>query len=243
MLSSENADFRQLLLTKDVYLNGRLAKFYGADLPPEAPFQKVALNPDHRAGVVTHPLLMTTFAYTGASSPIHRGVFLVRGILGVNLRPPQQAFTPLAEDLHPGLTTRERVALQTKPQNCQTCHGMINGLGFTLESYDAVGRYRQKDNQKPVDTSGSYTARSGDTIAIAGPRQLGEFLAASEEVHEAFTEALFHHLAQQPVRAYGAAQLNELREGFTKSGFNIRKLVLEIAVESALQPREVAQQK
>ena len=60
-------------------------------------------------GVLTHPYLMATFAYTATSSPIHRGVFLARSVLGRSLRPPPEAVAPLAADLHPDLTTRERV--------------------------------------------------------------------------------------------------------------------------------------
>ena len=62
-----DSDFRQLLLADDLYLNGRLAKFYGADLPADAPFQKVKLNPQQRAGVLTHPYLMAAFAHTAAT--------------------------------------------------------------------------------------------------------------------------------------------------------------------------------
>src|SRR5207302_97648 len=115
----ESSDFRQLLLADELYLNGRLAKFYGADLPDDAPFRKVPLDPKVRAGVLTHPYLLATFAYTAASSPIHRGVFLARNVLGQTLRPPPEAFAPLAPELQPQLTTRERVSLQTKPQACQ----------------------------------------------------------------------------------------------------------------------------
>ena len=100
------SDFRQLLLADDVFLNGRLAKFYGADLPADAPFQKTKVNADQRAGVLTHPFLMANFSYAGATSPIHRGVFVTRGVLGVSLRPPPEAFTPLAEKVLPKLTTR-----------------------------------------------------------------------------------------------------------------------------------------
>jgi hypothetical protein len=69
---SEASDFRQLLLADALPLNGRLARFYGADVPEEAPFEKLPLEPEHRAGLLTHPYLLTTFAYTGTSSPIHQ---------------------------------------------------------------------------------------------------------------------------------------------------------------------------
>ncbi len=238
VLSPGRSDFRRLFLADDLYLNGRLAKFYGADLPADAPFTKVKLNPEARAGVLTHPYLMAAFAYTGSTSPIHRGVFLARGVLGRSLRPPPEAFVPLAENLHPNLSTRERVALQTRPQACQACHGMINPLGFTLEHFDAVGRYRDEDNGKPVDASGAYQTTTGEVVKLDGARELGKFLADSPEVQAAFAEQLFHHLAQQPVRAYGPKTRDELRAAFARGGFDIRKLAAEVAVTAARTGRE-----
>jgi hypothetical protein len=226
-------DFRQFLLADEVYLNGRLAKFYGVDLPADAPFRKVKLNSQERAGVLTHPYLMAAFAYTGSSSPIHRGVFVARNVLGVSLRPPPEAFAPLSADLHPQLTTRERVALQTKPASCQSCHGVINPLGFTLENFDAVGRYREKDNGKPVDATGSYQTSAGNTVKFDRARDLATFLAGSEEVQTAFADRLFQHLAKQPVRAYGSRRPEELRAFFAGHGYSIRKLMVEAATIAA----------
>ncbi len=233
---SADSDFRRLLLDEQIYLNGRLARFYGIDLPADAPFQKVKLNAEQRAGVLTHPYLLSTFAYTGTSSPIHRGVFLARGVLGLTMRPPNEAFTPLAEDLHPMLTTRERVALQTRPAACASCHGVINPLGFTLENFDAIGKFRDKENGKPIDASGLYQTRRGETKTFKDVRELAKFLAGSEEVHAAFTEQMFHHLVKQPVRAFGPTAAADLRQSFAKNGFSIRKLAMEIAAVAALPP-------
>jgi hypothetical protein len=232
----ESSDFRQLFLADTLYLNGRLARFYGAHLPPDAPFQKMSPKTGERAGVLTHPYLLATFAYTGTSSPIHRGVFLVRGVLGRVLAPPPEAFTPLPPDLHPELTTRERVALQTRPQACQSCHGMINPLGYTLEHFDAIGRYRDRENDRPIDATGTYQTRAGDLVSFAGIKDLAKFLAASEETHEAFVEHLFHHLVKQPVGAYGPRKAAELRQSFARNSYSVRKLMVEIVVESA-RPR------
>jgi hypothetical protein len=233
----ETSDFRQLLLADHVYLNGRLAKFYGADLALDAPFQKVTLEPRERAGFLSHPYMMASFAYTAASSPIHRGVFLARNVLGRVLQPPPAAFAPLAPELHPDLTTRERVVLQTKEQSCLACHGMINPLGFTLEHFDAVGRFRDKENGRPIDATGTYLTRTGETVQFTGARDLATYLAGSPETHDAFVEHLFHHLVKQPVRAYGPEELAKLRQFFVGHEFSIRKLLVEIMAESALTPR------
>src|SRR5262249_50068317 len=192
---------------------------------------------DQRAGVLTHPYLMAAFAYTGESSPIHRGVFLARGLLGLGLRPPPEAFTPLAAELHPKLTTRERVVLQTKDNACMACHGIINPLGFSLEHFDAVGRFRAQDNARPIDATGSYQTRAGKTVTVTGARALADFLATSEEVQESFAEQLFHHLVQQSVKAYGPQALPELQRSFAANDFHIRKLAVEALTLAALPPR------
>jgi hypothetical protein len=233
LLASDAPDFRQLLLSDSVYLNGRLAKLYGVDLPADAPFQKILLEPTHRAGVLTHPYLLAGFAYTSTSSPIHRGVFLSRSILGRTLRPPPEAFTPIPAEAHPDLTTRERIALQTKAEACSVCHAMINPLGFTLEHFDAIGRYRADENGRPIDASGSYLTKAGDTVKFGGVRDLATFLAASEETHGAFVEQVFHHLVKQPVRAYGPQMLPELKQSFADNQYNITKLAAEIVVRTA----------
>ncbi len=110
-------------------------------------------DPEKRFGVLTHPLLTSGRSYFATTSPIHRGIFLTRNIFGRTIRPPNDAFAPLSPDLHPDLTTRERVALQTSDQNCQVCHARINGIGFVLENYDAVGRFRATERDKPIDAS------------------------------------------------------------------------------------------
>ena len=160
---SKKSDFRELLSADYLYLNGRLAKFYGANLPAGADFTKVKIDPAARAGILTHPYILTSFSHYRETSPILRGVFLARGVLAVSLRPPPQAFAPLSPELQPTLTTRERVTLQTQSANCMTCHGIINPLGFTLEHFDAVGRYREKDNGKPVRLDGHLSRPLGKT--------------------------------------------------------------------------------
>jgi len=232
----QRSDLRQVLTAEGVYLNGRLAKFYGIELPEDAPFRKVELDPGERAGVLSHPYLMATFAYTGTTSPIHRGVFLARSVLGRSLQPPPEAFSPLAPDLHPSLNTRERVALQTQAQACMSCHSMINPLGFALERFDAVGRYRGEEAGRPVDASGSYEDRSGGTAQFAGARDLATFLAGSDETHAAFVEQLFHHLVKQPIRAYGPRVLADLCRGFAEDEYDVRKLAIRIIAASAPIP-------
>ena len=233
VVSGEAADFRQMLLADSIYLNGRLAHFYGVDLPLDAPFQKIPLDSAQRAGVLSHPYLMAGFAYTANSSPIHRGVFISRSVLGRSLRPPPEAVAPLVPELHADLTTRERITLQTKPESCQSCHAMINPLGFTLEHFDAVGRYRDEEQGRPIDATGSYRTRKGEEVKFADVRELANFLAHSDETHTAFVRQLFHYLMKQPIRAFGSQRLPELRQSFANHQFHVRKLAIEIVAGAA----------
>ena len=237
---SEPSDFRQLLQAEWTYTTDRLAEYYGESWQPaedEGPrLRRSRGGAKHRYGVLTHPYLMSGLAYTDATSPIHRGVFLIRHVLGRTLRPPNDAFSPLSPDLHPDLTTRERVELQTSPESCQICHSKINGVGFTLENFDAVGRYRSEEKEKPIDASGGYTTRSGEEVTFDGPGDLADFLVTSDDAHRAFVSHAFEFFVKQPIAAYGPDTLDRLTASFRESGFHIRKLLAEIAVIAATEP-------
>ncbi len=239
-LDAENADFRRLLLSDSIYLNGRLSDFYKAGLPSDAEFQEVRFESDRRSGIVTHPYLLSGFAYMATSSPIHRGVFLSRGVLGRGVKPPPIAVAPTAPELAPDLTTRERVTLQTKPDMCVNCHGLINSLGFGLEHFDSVGRYRDTEKNKPIDASGQYQQRNGNTIGFSNAKELATFLAASDETHRSFVRQLFHHMVQQPILAYGSESMGDLANFFRDHNFHMKHLMVEIACRSALQTDSVA---
>ena len=230
---SRDSDFRELLRSEWAYTTDRMADFYGDGWQSETkdgPSLRRSVNDPNRRGVLTHPLLLSHFAYHKHSSPVHRGVFLVRHLLGRTLRPPNAAFSPLNPDLHPKLTTRQRVELQTNEVSCQVCHAKINSLGFALEQYDAVGRYRTKEKKVPVDAKGSYVDRDGRTNSFDGAAELASYLVGSRDCHQAFVEVAFKYLVKQPIAAYGADASDRLTEGFIENDFNIRELLIDIAV-------------
>jgi hypothetical protein len=244
VLDREPHDFRLLFTADTVPLNARLAPLFGAAVPRAAGFRPVRIDDGRRAGVLTHPYLMSLLSYPNATSPIHRGVFLSRAILGNVLKPPQEAVTPLAPDLHPDLSTRERVALQTSPVGCATCHSMINPLGFALEEFDAVGRHRSVERrgavEKPIDASGAYQPREGEALSFTGARAMAVAVAGSRDAREAFVQDLFHALVKQPVRAWGPGTLAELVGSFDSSGCDIRRLVLDIMMVAVQPPPALA---
>ena len=237
-----SSDYRNLLLADYLYVNDRLAKFYGVATNTTDDFVKVTFDPQQRSGVVTHPYLLAAFSYQKSTSPIHRGVFLTRNIVGRALKPPPMAMTFKDEDFSPDLTMREKVAQLTRPQACQACHSVINPLGFSLEHYDAVGRFRTSDGSKPIDAVSNYTTDDGETIRLTGARDLAQFAVNSEQAQNAFVEQLFNQIVKQPMLAYGPNVLNQLRQSFAESGFNVKQLAVHIALVSALHGIEKTNQ-
>lgn len=239
-VADPSAGFRRLLTAEEVWLNDRLAPLYGATVAAGADFHPLRIDDGLRGGVLTHPYVMSMLASVDESSPIHRGVFLARNVLGNVLKPPAEAIVPLAADAHPDLTARQRVALQTRPVACQTCHTTINPLGFALEDFDAVGRHRVAQDAggetRPIDATGSYQPRSGPAVTFRGGRELALAVADSADAREAFVEGLFHALVRQPVRAWGPHVLPALTDSFAASAGDIQRLVVEIMKVACFPP-------
>lgn len=224
----KDAGYRKLMLADHLFLNERLGKFYGADVKGD--FQRVTLDPKQRAGIVTHPFLLSSLAYHNNTSPIHRGVFLTRNIVGMPLKSPPMANVFKDGKFDPSMTMREKVTEMTRSQACMGCHVTINPLGFSLENYDGTGRWRTKEKEKPVNTISDFKTESGETIKLTGARDVAEFAANTPSAHRTFIEQLFHHFVKQPVRAYGDNEMETLRAGFEKSGFQIPELIKRITL-------------
>lgn len=239
---NESSDWRKLLLADYVFLNDRLAKFYGVNKDCGDDFVKVNFDSKERCGVVTHPYLLAEFSYQKSTSPIHRGVFLTRNIVGRSLKPPPMAMTFKDADFDPSLTMREKVEKLTRPEACISCHSVINPLGFSLENYDAVGRFRTHEKDKAIDAVSDYVTDEGKTVRLTGARDVAEFAVNSEQAQNAFIEQLFNQVVKQPMLAYGADVMPRLRESFVASEFNVQKLLVEIVGVSALHGVETAVQ-
>ncbi|MEZ6063002.1 MAG: DUF1592 domain-containing protein [Planctomycetaceae bacterium] len=249
---SRESDYRQLLLADYLVLNDPLRELYAADLPDgsaeldeqeirrrartervASEFQPVEFPEGQRSGVLTHPYLLSAYAYHNNTSPIHRGVFLTRNIVGRALNPPPMAVAFKDNEFAADLTMREKVTQLTSDKACMSCHSIINPLGFTLESFDAVGRFRSVDNSKPVDTRTQYTTEAGETLEFARAKDIAEFAVSHDEAHRAFVTQVFQHLVKQNPMAYGEQTIEALSEQFEKDQFNIQNLWVQIATRTA----------
>ncbi len=230
---SEKSDYRELLRSDYLLLNERLAKFYGQSVQGDA-FQRVTFDPKQRAGVVTHPYLLASMAYSRQTSPIHRGVFLTRNIVGMSLKPPPMAVAFEDSHFNPSLTMREKITELTRNNSCMSCHSTINPLGFSLENFDAIGRWRTKDNNKPVNAVSEFADADGLKVRLTGPRDIVNYVADNPSGHRAFIRHLFNHTIKQQIPAYGPQVMEQLQRSFSASGCSVQKLLVEIALVSAL---------
>ena len=244
---SEQSDYRELLLADYLVLNENLRGLYETNQEDSAArtapsidgvqntteFEAVVFSPAERAGVLTHPYLLSAFAYHNNTSPIHRGVFLTRNIVGRHLKPPPMAVAFKDDEFEPDSTMREKVTQLTRDTACMACHSVINPLGFALENYDAVGRWRTRDNNKPVNSKSDYVTLAGDTVELQSARDVANFAVDSEFAHRAFVNQVFHHLVKQNPAAYGEDTIDDLRSQFAENNFNIQHLAAEIAALSA----------
>ena len=252
---SPASDYRQLLLSDEIHLNAPLRRYYGVESARslhggagggstnavDDAFVPVRFDPEQRAGVLTHPFLLSAHSYYRSSSPIHRGVFLTRKVLGRFLKPPPMAIEFMDDRFDPSLTMREKVTQLTEKPQCMACHATINPLGFSLEQFDAAGRFRLEDTRKPVNATAEYQTADGKTLTLRGPRDLARHAAESPDARRGFVRQLFQHTVQQAPGAYGAESLPKLDSGFEHSNCNIRELLVEIAVHTAtLDPKNLS---
>ncbi|NBV86897.1 MAG: DUF1588 domain-containing protein [Verrucomicrobia bacterium] len=196
-------------------------------------FEKVVPETGERSGVLTHPYLLSALSYNRTTSPIHRGVFLSRSIVGVQLKNPSVAVAFEDAKFDPSLTMREKVSSLTKNASCAGCHGVINPLGFALENFDAVGRFRTVDNQKPVDPVVDFDTEEGARVRLSSARDVANHAIESKIAHEAFVRQLFHYTVKQPPGAFGQETLDRITHQFRGNKFNIRDLLAQIALTKA----------
>lgn len=146
-----------LLRSDFTFLNQRLAKHYGIPNVIGSHFRKVDL-PSHsvRGGILRHGSILTVTSYATRTSPTIRGNWILENIIGTPPPPPPPNIPALKDQQETeGKSLRERLALHRSDAACASCHNLMDPVGFSLDNYDALGRWRNFDDGKPLDTAGT----------------------------------------------------------------------------------------
>lgn len=177
---AQGKGFQSLVTAPFTFVNNVTAPIYGVSGSFTAALQKVDLNPAQRAGLFTQIGFLATHAYSNQSSPIHRGVYILRNVLCGQLQDPPPDIPDLPP-LQPTQTTRQQVHMHTAPGACMGCHHLaINPIGYGFEHYDAVGAYRTTENGATIDASGMLTGTVSGTPFNDGVSASAAIAAAPE---------------------------------------------------------------
>ena len=171
------------------YLNERLARFYNVPNVQGSEFRKVLFaNDAHRSGLLGQASVLTISSYANRTSPVLRGKWVLENLVGAP-PPPPPPDVPNLDEAKIGLSSsmREQLELHRKNAVCASCHTRMDPLGFGLENFDAIGGWRTKDGQFPINASGTLP----DGRSFDGPQGLESILKAQPD---AFTECLARKL-------------------------------------------------
>ena len=168
-----------LLRAPYTFLNEHLARLYGVPGVYGSHFRRVQLTDPRRAGLLGHGSILTATSYANRTSPVVRGKFVLESILGAPPPPPPPDVPPLedAGSADQPRSTRERLEQHRRNPACATCHAKIDPLGFALENFDPIGRWRESDNGVAVDASGA----TADGTTFDGPVAFREALLARQD--------------------------------------------------------------
>lgn len=186
----EDRPLRTFLDADFTFLNGTLARHYGIEGVEGDDFQRVALTPEsQRGGLLTQASILTATAKPTRTSPVNRGQWILENLYNAP-PPPPPPDVPTIEGDGQKLTgtLREIMAKHRADVNCVSCHERMDPLGFALENFDAVGRWRTHDGADPIDASGTLV--SGQSFA--GPAEFRALLVAkTPEFRRGLAEKLF----------------------------------------------------
>ncbi|MEM9491946.1 MAG: DUF1592 domain-containing protein, partial [Myxococcota bacterium] len=225
-----------LFTATHTYVNQDLAPLYGLEGEFSGEFTEVELDPSTRAGFLTRLGFLTRNATLTEPDPIHRGVF---ANLNVICR-PLAALPNIPDNLMPvGNTNRERIDSITGDGTCGAgCHSTtINPLGFALENYDAIGRYRTEDNGYPVDAAALYVFEDGRAIDFRNGIELSYMLADSPEVHSCYIGSLLEYALSRSVAIADGALVTRLTEESLARGTSIREVFMSVVTSNVFRNR------
>ncbi len=199
----------------------------------EAPF--TASDGSARVGVLTQPAFLAAHASADQTSIVLRGNFVRSSLLCDPPPPPPPNADVQAPELDPNSTLRERFAAHEADPTCGACHRLMDPIGFGLESYDAIGRFRETEAGRPVDTAGEITQSKDADGKFTGPVELAERLAASEQVRDCVARQWFDYGFGRVAGDADACAFQGAYDAYRASGYDVRQLLLAFVSSDAFR--------
>jgi mono/diheme cytochrome c family protein len=232
----EDRSVLDLIKADYTYLNERLATHYGIPHVYGSHFRRVSLDEtSHRGGLLRQGSILAVTSYATRTSPVIRGQWVLKNLIGEPPPPPPSNVPPLKDNTVAGaLSVRERLEQHRANEACASCHQMIDPPGFALENFDAVGRWRESEADKPVDASGGFI----DGREFVGTSGLEQALLHRPELFvRTLTEKLMTYALGRGVEYYDAPSVRKIVANARVNDYHFSQLVVGIVESTPFRMR------
>jgi len=230
-----NRPISEFLNARYTFLNEFLANYYGIEGVSGPEFRRVDLTTDERGGVLSQGSVLAVSAYPTRTSVVIRGKYILTNILGTP-PPPPPPDVPALDESAVGTSASLRKQMETHRSNavCASCHSRMDPLGFGLENYDAVGKWRTQDGSFPVDSSGILP--SGESFST--PAEMRQVLSRMlPDFSRNLTEKMLTYALGRGVEPYDKPTVQTITKNLAASGYGFKTLVSEVVRSLPFQSR------
>ncbi|MGY8791387.1 MAG: DUF1588 domain-containing protein, partial [Pseudomonadales bacterium] len=233
---------KELLTADYTFVNERLAKHYGIPNIRGSHYRKVSLAGTGRHGLLGHSSILTITSAPNRTSPVIRGAWIMENLLGTPAPPPPSGVEVNLDDAPvegaPITSLRQRLEQHRQDPSCAACHNMMDPIGFALENFDAIGKFRDQTNGIPVNTGAVFW----DGTNFEGPDGLYTILMARSDLFvENFIEKLMTYALGRKVEYYDMPSVREVSRGAEEEEYRFSALVKQIALSPAFTQRTKAE--
>jgi len=215
------------------FLNARLAKFYGIPGVTGSDFRRVELTTGQRGGLLSQASVLTVSSYPTRTSVVLRGKYVLNNILGSEIPPPPPDVPALDESAVGTLMSlRQQMEKHRADPMCSSCHNKMDPLGFGLENYNGIGKWRTEDGRFPVDSSG--TLPNGKSFKT--PDEMRALLMAGlPQFSRCLTEKMLTYALGRGLHPYDRPAVNGINREMAASGYRFQSLIFDIVHSAPFQ--------
>jgi hypothetical protein len=231
-----------LLKANYTFVNERLARHYGLPNVYGSHFRKVTYPDDRRAGLLGQGAILLVTSEPNRTSPVKRGKWLLENLLAASPPPPPPNVPALKENGEgaPPTTVRARLELHRKNPVCASCHAQMDPLGFALENFDAIGRWRDADEESRTPIDASATLPDGSKFTT--PAEFRTLLLKRRaEFTNAVVEKLMTYALGRGLEYYDAPVVRQILRDVGPGGYRWSAIIMGIVKSAPFQMREAAQ--
>jgi Protein of unknown function (DUF1592)/Protein of unknown function (DUF1588)/Protein of unknown function (DUF1587)/Protein of unknown function (DUF1585)/Protein of unknown function (DUF1595)/Planctomycete cytochrome C len=235
-----NRSVLELIDADYTFANETLARHYEIEGVKGSEFRRVSLTDRRRGGVLTQASILTLTSNPNRTSPVKRGQWILQQILGTPPPPPPPEVAKLDESAQAAevASLRERMELHRTNPQCASCHQQMDPLGFALENYDAIGRFRTMDGEFPIDPSGELIGGR----KFADVKELKQLLRSTgvTKFARCLVENMLTYGLGRGLEAYDYCTVDDIRQLLAANDYRIRSIIFGIVESKAFQYRGVA---